>query len=197
VSPYRLDFPVTGSTASARLNIFNIADANVRYEIYVQEEQYKSWFEIEPSAFGLQPGTSQTVELTVRPSENEKGQHRAVICVLSLASDGESATAGAKIPADITIESGVPLLPIVMPVSALAALVAVYCLYILRRNRVKGAPERLSAVSTGLEPEIKNQRIADADVLPDEERLHNSLDESYNEYISRTVKETRRRLGLE
>ena len=104
ISPSKLYLePTSGSgTVSTRLTVVNTESTTTRYRVYVQDTDFRDCFDIEPSEFMLQPGTTTSVDIRYRPSNELPSSERAYICVVTLPVDAEQGSlrigAGIRVP---------------------------------------------------------------------------------------------------
>lgn len=137
VTPARLNIEVSrGGSASATLNVVNTAGDESSFKVYVEEEDYKGWFTIEPEEFTLSSQENKAVQITVSPPQDASGQHQVRICVVSmLPGDGLRIGAGIKVPTPIHILSMAGwILPVSIGVALLA--IAIIVVFALWRRRV-------------------------------------------------------------
>lgn len=135
VSPEKLNIEVSrGCSTTATLNVINTGSDESSYKVYVEEEDYVSWFTVETEEFTLPAGARKPVQITISPPQDASGQHEAHICVVSLPLDGDLAIGtGIKVPTYIHI---LGMARLILPVSIGVALVAIAIIvYIVWRKR--------------------------------------------------------------
>ena len=139
VSPEKLNIEVSrGGSTTATLGVTNTGNDESNYKVYVEEDEYKDWFSIEPEEFVLSPQGNKGVEITISPPLDASGQYRAHICVVSmLPGEGLKIGTGIKVPAYINIV-GMPgwILPVSIGVAVVAIAIIVYIVCRKRRARV-------------------------------------------------------------
>jgi hypothetical protein len=138
VSPGELHIEVSrGGSTGATLNVINTGSDESSYKVYVEEEDYESWFTIEPEEFMLLSQENKVVEISIKPPQEASGQHETHICVVSLLPDGELAiSTGIKVPTHIHILGMAGLiLPVSIGVAVVAVAILVYIIWRKRRAR--------------------------------------------------------------
>ena len=105
VSPGKLNINDScESSAIATLSVINTGNGESSYRVYVAEEAYEGWFNIEPKEFVLPPKASKTVEISIKPPLGASVQYKTHICVVSLPSGGGlKIGAGIRVPVDVNV----------------------------------------------------------------------------------------------
>jgi len=138
VSPEKLNIEVSrGGSTTATLGVTNTGNDESNYKVYVEEDEYKDWFSIEPEEFVLSPQGNKGVEITISPPLEASGQYQAHICVVSmLPGEGLKIGTGIKVPTHIHV-SAMPSL-ILLGAIGIAVLLIIVLVYVLWRKRRAG-----------------------------------------------------------
>lgn len=111
VSPHKLEVEAlpSGST-SCSLNVINISEEELIYVVYVEEEDLRGWFNINPQEFTLEPGRSQEVQLDISPPGKTSGEYQTDVCIVGLVHKSELRIGcGVKVPVNIhVLPAGLP-----------------------------------------------------------------------------------------
>lgn len=107
IAPPKLDVGVRlPSSATAILYVINTGRSEAAYKVYVNDEDYKGWFTVEPEEFNLPPGANRAVEITISPPLLAFGQHETYVCSTSHPpSSGYVIGAGIKVPICIQVSN--------------------------------------------------------------------------------------------
>ena len=138
VTPEKLNIEVSrGGSASATLNVVNSGDDESNFKVYVEEEDYASWFNIEPAEFTLVSGENKAVEIDINPPADASGKHQAHICIVSMPpGEGLAIGTGIKVPTYIHI-SGMPSLILLMSIGVALVAIAIIVYIVWRKRRAR------------------------------------------------------------
>lgn len=138
VSPEKLNIEVSrGGSTTATLGVTNTGNDESNYKVYVEEEEYKDWFSIEPEEFTLSPQGNEGVEITILPPWEASGQYEAHICVISSPpGEGLAIGTGIKVPTYIHI-SAMPSLILLMSIGVALVAIAIIVYIVWRKRRAR------------------------------------------------------------
>ncbi len=105
ISPGRLHFENGAPGSIQSLYVINTGTERANYEVFAEEE-YASWFQIDPPTFALEPDQNKEVKISVARPKNAIGEHATMISVTAFAQSAEDRVGtGVKVPAVISIDS--------------------------------------------------------------------------------------------
>gem|GEM_PF-5590048 len=111
VSPHRLEVEVNpAGLVSSSISVVNTSDEESLYQVYIEEEDLSSWFQITPWEFVLDPGICQEVQIDISPPAMASGEYATKVCVVGLVHNSElTIGCGVKVPVSLRIlPSGLP-----------------------------------------------------------------------------------------
>jgi P pilus assembly chaperone PapD len=135
VTPGKLDIELPrGGSTSATLSVTNSGNSEALYSVYVEEEDYITWFAIEPVEFTLAAGENRAVEIDVNPPADASGEHQAHICIIAIPpGEGLMITSGVKVPTTVSV-SALPSLLWMIGISTAVVLAIILVIALWRRR---------------------------------------------------------------
>ena len=105
VSPHQLEVAAYPSdSVRSSIHVINTSDEESRYQVYIEEEDLSSWFQVSPQEFVVGPGDHQEVQLDISPPATASGEYQTNVCVVGLIHASElKVGCGVKVPVSIRI----------------------------------------------------------------------------------------------
>lgn len=110
VNPHELEVAAHPSdSVQSWINVVNTSGEESRYQVYIEEEDLSTWFQVSPPEFVLGPGDHQEVQLDISPPATASGEYQTNVCVVGLIHASElKVGCGVKVPVSIRILSSGP-----------------------------------------------------------------------------------------
>jgi hypothetical protein len=103
----------------------------------MEEEDYASWFNIEPAEFTLLSGENKAVEIDINPPADAKGKHEAHICIVSMPpGEGLVIASGVKVLTTVSI-SALPSLILLVSIGVALVAIAIIVYIVWRKRRAR------------------------------------------------------------
>ena len=105
VSPARIELElVTNESYSTYLHIHNDQDQKASVHIYMEDETSTEWIKISDSTVTIQPHETESIEVSINPSNKHNQGYTNKICILNdTGTDVTGIATGIKIPINITL----------------------------------------------------------------------------------------------